>query len=57
MTDLKIFLKAPSAPIYTNFEVFEGRARAEKSKSIGQNFPKNAFFGLFFKILPAAQKI
>ena len=32
------------APIYTNFE---GGARAEKTQ----------FFGLFFKNLPAAQKI
>ena len=45
----KIFIRAPSAPIYTNFE---RGARAEKTQFFfGQNFPqkvpKNAFFGLF----------
>ena len=38
-TDLKIFLKAPLAPIYINFE---GGARAEKRRFFGQNFPKSA---------------
>ena len=43
-------------PIYTHFE---GGARAEKRDflvEILQKVPKNAIFGLFFKILPAAQK-
>ena len=54
----KIFLKAPLAPIYINFE---GGARAEKTRFFGQHFPKNAkkrffFLTYFVKILPAAQK-
>ena len=55
--DPKIFLKTPSAAIYTNFEV---GARAEKTQLFGQNFPKSALkrlFDCFFKFLPAAQKI
>ena len=35
MSDLKIFLNAPSAPIYTNFD--EG-ARSEKTHFFGRNF-------------------
>ena len=57
VSDLKIFLKAPLAPIYTNFE---GGVRAKKRNFLVKIFhkvPKNAFFGSFFKILPAAQKI
>ena len=43
-TDTKIFLKAPLAPIYTNFE--------------GERAPKKTrFLSKFFKNLPAAQKI
>ena len=38
-TDPKIFLKAPWAPIYTNFE---GGSRAGKTQVFGQNFPKIA---------------
>ena len=38
-TDPKIFLKAPLAPIFTNFE---GGARAEKTQIFSQNFPKSA---------------
>ena len=56
-SDPKIFLKAPWAPIYTNFE---GEERAEKTQFFGQNFPKclkTLFLDSFFKILPAAQKI
>ena len=57
VTDPKIFLKAPSVPIYTNFE---GGLHAEKTQFFGKIFqkvPKNAYFGLFFfKILPVAQK-
>ena len=51
MTDPKNFLKAPLAPIFTSFE---GGARAKKRNflfKIFQKVPKNAFFGLFFKIL------
>ena len=57
VTDPKKFLKAPSPPIYTNFE---GRVRAKKRDFLVKTFQKvlkNAFFGLFFNILPAAQKI
>ena len=39
LTDLKIFVKAPSAPIYTNFL---GGARAEKAPFFSRNFPKFA---------------
>ena len=56
-TDPKIFLKAPLAPIYTNFE---GGARAKKTQFFGQNFPKspkNAFFGLFFQNFACGAKI
>ena len=55
--DPKIFLKAPWAPIYTNFE---GGERVEKTRFFGQNFPKclkTPFLDGFFNILPAAQKI
>ena len=56
VTNRKIFLKAPLAPIYTNFE---GGARAKKQRvflvKILQKVPKNAFFGLFFNLLPYSQ--
>ena len=39
VTDPKIFLKSPLAPIYTNFE---GGVRAKKKKILGQKFPKSA---------------
>ena len=57
-TDPKIFLKAPLAPIYTNFE----RERAPKKNAIFlskffKKCPKTAFFDCFFKNLPPAQKI
>ena len=39
MTDPKIFLKAPLALLYTNFEK---AARAKKTLFFGQIFPKNA---------------
>ena len=45
VTDHKIFLKAPLAPIYTNFK---GGAQV-----FGQNFPKSDSKRLF---LPMAQK-
>ena len=50
MTDLKIVLKAPLAPIYTNFE---GGARAVKTRFFGRHFPKKKprrLFWLFSKI-------
>ena len=53
----KNFLKASSAPIYTNFEVI---ARAEKTGflvNIFQKKPKNVFSDYFFKILAEAHKI
>ena len=57
-TDPKIFVKAPLAPIYTNFE---GERAPNKTRfffvKIFQNVPKNGFFDCFFKNLPAAQKI
>ena len=40
VTDPKIFLKAPLAPIYTNFE--GSGARAKKRQFFRQNFPKSA---------------
>ena len=57
-TDPEIFLKEPLAPIYSNFE----GERAPKKRNFFlskffKNCPKTAFFELFFKILPAAQKI
>ena len=39
VTDHKFFLKAPLAPIYTNFE---GGARAKKTQFFDQNFSKSA---------------
>ena len=51
------FLKAPLAPMYTNFE--EG-ARAEKNAIFWSKLSKKCLkrlFWTFFKILPAAQKI
>ena len=58
-TDPKIFLKAPLAPIYTNFE---GGARQKKKRDFFlskffKKCPKTAFFDCFFKNLHAAQKI
>ena len=50
LTDPKIFLKAPLASIYTNFEWW---ARAKKSRDtfakVFQKLPKTPLFGLFFK--------
>ena len=48
-TDPKIFLKAPLAPIYTNFE---GERAPKKRVFFVRNFqkvPKNGFFDLFFQ--------
>ena len=50
LTDPKV-LKAPLAPIYTNFE---GGARAKKTHLFLPNFSKNAskrLFGLFFFLI------
>ena len=57
-TDPKIFLKAPSSPIYTNFE----GERVPKNNAIflskfSLNCPKTAFLTCFSKNLPTAQKI
>ena len=49
LTDPKIFLKAPSAPIYTNFE---GERAPKKTQFFCQNFSKSAqkrLFWLFFQ--------
>ena len=46
-TDPKIFLKAPWAPIYTNFE--GGRA-PKKTRFFCQNFSKSAQKRLFFTV-------
>ena len=56
-TDPKIFLKAPSAPIYTNFEGERAPKKRDFFVKIFQKLPKNGFFDCFFKNLPAAQKI
>ena len=58
-TDPKIFLKAPLAPIYTNFE---GERAPKKTQLFCQHFSKSAqkrlfWLFFFFKNLPAAQKI
>ena len=57
VTDLKIFLKVLSAPIYTDFE---RGARAKKTRFFGQNCPKkpkNAFWPVFIKNSFVTQKI
>ena len=57
-TDPKMFLKAPLAPIYTNFE---GERAPKNKRFFCQNFfkkrPKTAFLTVFFLNLPAAQKL
>ena len=55
--DPKIFLKAPLAPIYTNFEGERAPKKTLFFVKIFQKVPKNGFFDSFFKNLPAAQKI
>ena len=56
-TDPKIFLKAPLAPIYTNFEGERAPKKRYFFVKIFQKVPKNGFFFYcFFKNLPAAQK-
>ena len=56
-TDPKIFLKAPSAPIYTNFEGERAPKKRDFLSKFFKKCPKTAFFYCFFKNLPAAQKI
>ena len=56
-TDPKIFLKAPWAPIYTNFEGERAPKKTRFFVKIFQKVPKNGFFDCFFKNLTAAQKI
>ena len=56
-TDPKIFLKAHLAPIYTNFEGERAPKNAIFLSTFFKKCPKTVFFLLFFKNLPAAQKI
>ena len=56
-TDPKIFLKAPSAPIYTNFEGERAPKKRDFFVKIFQKLPENGFSDcFFFKNLTAAQK-
>ena len=55
-TDPKIFLKAPLAPIYTNFEGERAPKKRDFLVKIFQKVPKNAFFGLFFQIFACGAK-
>ena len=48
-TDPKIFLKAPSAPIYTNFEGERAPKNAIFLSTFFKKCPKTAFFLLFFQ--------
>ena len=43
-TDPKIFLKAPSAPIYTNFEGVRAPKKTRKKRKIFQKVPKVTVF-------------
>ena len=52
-TDLKIFLKAPLAPIYTNFEGERAPKKRDLFVDIFQKVPKTGFFDCFFINLPA----
>ena len=54
---LNFFLKAPLAPIYTNFEGERAPKKRDFFVNIFQKVPKNGFFDCFFKNLSAAQKI
>ena len=53
-TDPKIFLKAP---IYTNFEGERAPKKRDFLSKFFKKCPKTAFLTVFFKNLPAAQKI
>ena len=55
-TDPKIFLKAPSAPIYTNFERERAPKKTQFFRKIFSSAQKRLFW-FFFKNLPAAHKI
>ena len=48
-TDHKIFLRAPSALIYTNFEGERAPKKRDFFVKIFQNVPKNGFFDCFSK--------
>ena len=47
-TDPKMFLKAPLARIYTNFEGERAPKKRDFFVKIFQKVPKNGFFDLFF---------
>ena len=49
-TDPKIFLKAPSAPIHTNFEGERAPKKRDFFVKIFQKVPKNGFLTVFSKI-------
>ena len=53
-TDPKVFLRAPMAPIYTNFEGERAPKKTRFFFKIFQKVPKNGSFDCFFKNLPAA---
>ena len=53
-TKPEIFLKAPLAPIYTNFAGERAPQKRNFLMKIFQKVPKNGFFDLFFNS-PAAQ--
>ena len=48
-TDPKILLKAPLAPIYTNFEGERAPKKTRFFVKVFQKVPKNGFFWLFFQ--------
>ena len=48
--DPKIFLKAPTAPIYTNFKGERAPKKTRFFVNIFQNVPKNGFSTVFLKI-------
>ena len=56
-TDPKIVLKAPLAPIYTNFEGERAPKKRDSFVKIFQKVSKNGFLDCYFKNLLAAQKI
>ena len=51
-TDPKIFLKAPSAPIYTNYEGERAPKKRNFFVKMFQKVPKNGFFDYVSKIRP-----
>ena len=57
MSDMKTFLKAPSAPIYDNFEGGARRKNAIFCSKVFKNCIKTPFLACFLKKLTAAQKI